>query len=151
MNFFNMKRIIVSGGFDPIHIGHVRMITECSKLAEYVIVVINNDNWLNKKKGFAFMPQIERKEILESIKGVNEVILTNHEPNDEDRSVCETLKLIKNKYPSDHIIFANGGDRGANNIPEYVFCEQNKIELVFNVGGEKIQSSSDLTKKVKKP
>jgi len=144
-----MKRIIVSGGFDPVHVGHVRMIKECVKLADYVIVVINNDNWLNKKKGYAFMPELERKEIIEALSGVNEVILTSHKPNDEDRSVCNALKQIKEKYPNDKIIFANGGDRGANNIPEYVYCEENGIGLEFNVGGAKVQSSSELAKKVR--
>lgn len=134
------KKVAVSGGFDPIHIGHVRMIREASKLGD-VIVILNSDRFLVNKKGFAFMPYEERREILESIVGVMEVV----ECIDEDQSVCKTLEMLK---PD---IFANGGDRrNEEEIPEDKTCEKCDIEMVFNVGsGGKIQSSSELVKKVR--
>lgn len=132
--------VAVSGGFDPLHIGHIRYIQEASKLGDSLAVILNNDNWLKKKKGFVFMPQEERREILEAIRGVDRVIVTEHGPDSEDRSVCEALKKIK---PD---IFANGGDRLADDIPETILCREMGIKMVFNVGrGGKVQSSSRLT------
>jgi D-beta-D-heptose 7-phosphate kinase/D-beta-D-heptose 1-phosphate adenosyltransferase len=132
------KIIAVSGGFDPIHIGHVRLFKEAKKQGDKLYVILNNDNWLAKKKGKAFMTENERKEILLNLESVDEVILTNHPENPADMSVCEELKILKPH------IFANGGDRKANNIPEYKLCEKLGIEMVFNVGGEKVRSSSEL-------
>jgi len=145
-----MKRIIVSGGFDPIHYGHVRLIHDARLNADYVILILNNDNWLKKKKGFNFMPENERKEILEALRDVSEVIITKHIPDSKDPSVCNELKELKSKYPDDELIFANGGDRKADNIPEYTLCDELGIQMLFNIGGEKLQSSSDLVKKAKK-
>ena len=129
------KTVAVSGGFDPIHVGHVRMIREASKLGK-VIVILNNDDFLMRKKGFVFMPLEERKELLENIKGVESVFVSI----DEDDSVNKSLEAVK---PD---IFANGGDRKAENeIRESEVCKRLGIELVFNVGGGKVQSSSWLT------
>jgi len=139
-NFKSNKTVVVSGGFDPIHIGHIRMIQEAAKLGD-VAVLVNNDNWLMKKKGFVFMPEVERLEIVEAIKGVYMAIPTKHPANPKDMSVCEELRLMK---PD---VFANGGDRKADNIPEYKLCEELGIEMIFNVGGSKIQSSSELVAK----
>lgn len=131
------KIIAVSGGFDPIHIGHVRMIREAAALGDELVVILNNDNWLMKKKGFVFMPQDQRKEIIEAIAGVHRVVLTNHESDCTDMSVCEALKDVQPH------VFANGGDRFADNIPEAVLARELGMELVFNVGqGGKVQSSS---------
>lgn len=132
------RRVVaVSGGFDPIHIGHVRYIQEAAKLGDELVVIINNDHWLRAKKGYAFMPQRERKEVIESIRGVSRVVLTKHRPGDTDRSVCKTLRLLRPH------VFANGGDRNGGNIPEYALCEELGIEMAFNVGrGGKVQSSS---------
>lgn len=130
------KIVTVSGGFDPVHIGHVRMIREASKLGK-LIVILNNDAFLMRKKGFVFMPLEERKELLENIKGVDSVFVAI----DEDDSVCKSLEKIK---PD---IFANGGDRkAANEIREADVCRKLGIEMVFNVGGGKVQSSSWLTR-----
>ena len=129
--------VAVSGGFDPLHIGHTRLFREAKNLGNELVVILNNDNWLKKKKGFIFISQKERKEIIESIKWVDRVILTKHGLHPEDMSVCAELKKIK---PN---IFANGGDRTRKNIPEVAICNKINCKTVFNVGvGGKIQSSS---------
>lgn len=136
--------VAVSGGFDPVHIGHVRMFQEAKKLGDKLVVIVNNDNWLKLKKGFNFMPEDERKEIIEALDGVDEVMLTFHEPGTTDMSVCKELEHLK---PD---IFANGGDRKEDNIPEYELCNRLGIKMAFNVGhGGKVQSSSDLVKRAK--
>ena len=142
--FKKEKIVAVSGGFDPLHIGHVRLMQEAKKLGSKLYVILNNDNWLNKKKGYAFMSQDERAEIIKALGCVDGVIITNHQPNDEDRSVCRELAEL---HPD---IFANGGDRMADNVPEAMLCKELGIEMVDNVGaGGKIQSSSDLVKRFK--
>lgn len=135
----NKKTICLSGGMDPIHIGHVRMILDAAKYGD-VVVILNSDDWLLRKKGYCFMPWEERKEILLSIRGVKEVSSVN----DDDGTVCEALKRIKPDY------FGNGGDRKQNNTPEGSLCNDLGIEMIWNLGGEKIQSSSDLVKNSKK-
>lgn len=136
------KIVAVSGGFDPVHIGHVRMFNEAKKLGDYLVVILNNDNWLKKKKGYAFMSEVERKEIIESFASVDEVVLTSHDESPIDMSVCRELELIKPH------VFANGGDRHAGNIPEYSLCEKMNCEMHFNIGeGGKVQSSSWLVEK----
>ena len=133
------KIVAVSGGFDPIHIGHVRMIQDARKLGN-VIVFLNTDEWLKRKKGYSFMTWSERAEILLSIKGVKEV----YSAMDDDDTVCEALKFYK---PD---IFANGGDRKRGKVPEYQVCEDIGIEMAFGIGGDdKPQSSSWLVDKVK--
>jgi len=137
--------VAVSGGFDPVHIGHVRMFNEAKKLGDKLIVILNNDNWLKKKKGYSFMPEKERKEVIENFRAVDQVVITGHKPNDSDVSVCTELRKIK---PT---IFANGGDRKADNIPEYRVCDELGIKMGFNIGrGGKVQSSSWLIEKANK-
>lgn len=143
------KVVAVSGGFDPIHIGHVRMIQEAKKLGDELVVIINNDHWLRDKKGLPFMPEHERREIIEAIKGVDRVVLTDHTPGEyfTDRSVCRTLRKIKPH------VFANGGDRKPDGdpVPEVTLCEKLGIEMIYNVGrGGKVQSSSWLIEKAAK-
>lgn len=140
------KVVMVSGGFDPVHIGHVRMFEEAKKLGDELVVVINNDNWLHFKKGFAFMHQDDRKEIIESFRSVDRVILTSHESGTDDITVCRELELVKPH------IFANGGDRKENiPVPEYEACARLGIQMVFNVGhGGKVRSSSELVKQATK-
>jgi cytidyltransferase-like protein len=131
--------VVTSGGFDPLHIGHVRLIQEARKLGDRLVVLLNNDNWLMKKKGFVFMSESERKEILENIKGVDEVVLSSHEPEPEDMSVAPDLsKMIFD-------IFAKGGDRDVGNMPgrETVLSHEKGFKIVYNLGdGGKVQSSS---------
>ena len=126
------KIVCVSGGFDPIHIGHVRMIQDAARFGK-VIVIANSDEWLMRKKGYVFMSYNERQEILYAIKGVVDVV----EARDEDNTVCETLKHL-----NPHI-FANGGDRGDRNTPEMAVCKELGIQMVWGMGGnDKPQSSS---------
>ena len=139
----NEKIVAVSGGFDPMHIGHIRLFKAAKKLGEKLTVILNNDNWLGKKKGSVLMPEKERKEIIEALRCVDEVVLTGHKENPEDMSICAELKKIK---PD---IFANGGDRKKNNVPEVEICKKLGIKMAWNVGGEKIRSSSELLKKYK--
>ena len=127
------KIVAVSGGVDPLHVGHVRMIQAAAKFGD-VIVICNSDAWLKRKKGYSFMPFDERAEIIRAFKGVKDVI----EADDDDGSVCETLKVLQ---PD---IFANGGDRFNTNTPETQTCKKYDIEMLWGVGGGKIQSSSDL-------
>ncbi|MBI2023704.1 adenylyltransferase/cytidyltransferase family protein [Candidatus Giovannonibacteria bacterium] len=144
LNKVKGKQIVVavSGGFDPLHIGHVRLFREAKKLGHKLVVILNNDNWLMKKKGFVFMPEHERKEVLEAIKGVDEVVLSFHSETPQDMSVCAELKNIRPH------IFANGGDRTEKNIPEIPVCDKINCRMMFSVGqGGKIQSSSWLLQK----
>lgn len=136
--------VAISGGFDPIHVGHVRMIQAAKALGDYLVVIMNNDHWLRAKKGYVFMPQKERKELIKAIAGVDKVVVTSHSKNFKDISVVRELSKIKPH------IFANGGDRKLDNIPEVALCKKFNIKMVFNVGkGGKIQSSSWLVKKAK--
>lgn len=129
--------VVVSGGWDPLHVGHVRLFQRARKLGDKLIVIINNDNWLKKKKGFVFMSQDERKELIKALTDVDEVVLTSHKSNPKDMSVCIELRKV---HPD---IFANGGDRIKKNIPEVAVCDAIECKMVFNVGsGGKIQSSS---------
>ena len=140
----NKKKIVVatSGGFDPIHIGHIRMFTEARALGDELVVILNNDNWLNRKKGYIFMKEDERKEILEALGIVDQVVLTGHGENPKDMSVCSELKRIRPH------IFANGGDRKKDNVPEVMVCNEMGCKLVFNIGhGGKVQSSSWLAER----
>lgn len=137
----NKKVVVaVSGGMDPIHIGHIRLIQEAKKLGDKLVVILNDDNWLKKKKTHIFMHQKERKEIIESIDGVDKVVITGHPRNPKDMSVVKEILKLK---PD---IFANGGDRkNESDIPEVEACRKVGCKMFFNVGrGGKIQSSSRL-------
>ena len=132
--------VMVSGGFDPVHVGHIRMIRAAAKYGD-VIVIANSDEWLFRKKGFNFMDFAKRAEILDSVKGVIMV----DSVDDSDGTVCEAIKRHKPTY------FANGGDRGRSNTPEQNVCEELGVQLLWGIGGEeKIDSSSDLVAKTRK-
>ncbi len=133
------KKIVVavSGGFDPIHVGHIEMFQKSKDLGDELVVILNNDNWLKKKKGFAFMPEDQRVEVIKALRMVDRVVLTSHPENPEDTSVCKELREIR---PD---IFVNGGDRTKENIPEVAVCEEIGCEMVFGAGPSgKVQSSS---------
>jgi D-beta-D-heptose 7-phosphate kinase/D-beta-D-heptose 1-phosphate adenosyltransferase len=125
--------VCVSGGFDPVHVGHLRLLEEASQYGK-VIVIVNSDAWLMRKKGYIFMPFEERCEILRGMKAVEETTYVE----DTDGTVCEALARIKPTF------FANGGDRKSDNTPEMDVCAVEGIQLLWGVGGGKIQSSSDL-------
>ena len=132
--------VIVSGGFDPVHEGHLKMIEEASRLGE-VIVIVNSDKFLIEKKGFYLQNQSLRSLIMQSLKNVNESIISV----DKDSTVNSSLKKIRDNYPERKMIFANGGDRvDQDHIPESATCKILDIEMLFNVGGTKINSSSDI-------
>src|SRR3989339_860425 len=140
------KVVMVSGGFDPVHIGHVRLFNEAKKLGDELVVVINNDNWLRCKKGYVFMPEHEKKEIIEAFEAVDRVVLSSHKKNTKDISITENIRLLRPH------IFAKGGDRHTGNLPtpEVLVCEEIGCKIINDVGfGGKVQSSSDLVKKVK--
>ena len=140
-----MKIVIVTGGFDPIHSGHISYLNHADHLGDHVVVGLNSDAWLTRKKGRPFMPWQERMTVLDNLHMVGEVI----EFNDDDGSSIDAIRKVREKYPNDEIIFANGGDRTSENIPEQVFDD---VEFVFGVGGEdKKNSSSWILEDWKKP
>ena len=131
--------VMVSGGFDSLHAGHIRMIRHAAQYGD-VIVIANSDSWLWRKKGFVFMEWERRVEILNAIKGV---ILVDS-VDDTDGTVCEAI------YRHEPTFFANGGDRGKSNTPEQSVCEKLGVQLLWGIGGEeKLESSSELAKKVR--
>jgi len=136
-----MKIVINSGYFDPLHIGHLECMELSKPLGNKLVIILNNDNQCSLKKGEPFMPQEERKKIVEAIKYVDEVLISI----DKDKSVCESIKAIAEKYKGDEIIFAKGGDRFSDEIPEAKVCEEYGIKIIDNLG-KKIQSSSNLTR-----
>ena len=140
-----MKLAIVSGGFDPVHVGHVELLQKAREKADSLFVIVNNDAFLERKKGKAFMPLKERIAIMQSFKGVELAL----ESVDEDDTVCETLTWLNAAYKPkfEEILFCNGGDRtNGENTPEHEICLKIGIEPVYGLG-DKIQSSSDLLQK----
>lgn len=130
---------MVSGGFDPVHAGHIRLIRAAAHHGD-VIVVANSDEWLYRKKGFVFMNFGQRAEILNAIKGV----LYVDSVDDSDGTVCEAIERLRPNY------FANGGDRKSGNTPEVNVCNKLEIELLWGVGGDKkMASSSELVENVR--
>ena len=143
-----MKRIVlITGGFDPLHTGHLAYIEAAKSLGDVLVVGVNSDTWLERKKGRAFMPLRERSAILQALKGVDLVI----DFDDQDGSAKDAIRTVRRKYPDDHIIFANGGDRTQTNIPEMDAADDN-IEFQFGVGGShKANSSSWILEEWKAP
>src|SRR5574344_2321564 len=138
-----MKYYIVSGGFDPIHEGHISMIMNAASKCDGVIVLLNSEELLKRKKGKNFHSTLTRKVICSSIKSVIDVI----EFDDSDGSACDGILKVRNKYKDAQLVFANGGDRTKENIPEESICLANNISLEFGVGGDfKANSSSWIIK-----
>ena len=131
-----MKIIIVSGGFDPIHSGHIEYFKAAKKHGDKLVVALNSDQWLENKKGKFFMPFNERKAIIESIGCVDDVIDFE---DDEIGSCIHALEKAKKLFPADQLFFANGGDRNDGNIPE---MSVDGIEFLFSVGGDDKKNSS---------
>ena len=129
-----MKKIAISGYFDPIHVGHIEYINNAKKLGDWLVVIVNNNNQCALKKGKYYMDEKDRVLIVKNIKAVDEVFLSI----DKDKTVCKSLKKIN---PD---VFANGGDRKNYEIPESKVCKENNIQIIDGLG-DKIRSSSDLT------
>ena len=127
-------KIAVSGYFDPIHVGHLEYLKMAKSMGDILVVIVNNNHQCVLKKGKFFMDENDRLEIVKAIKYVDEVVLSV----DQDKTVCKSLELIR---PN---IFANGGDRSTDEVPETSVCKKYKIEMVDGLG-EKIRSSSSLT------
>jgi D-beta-D-heptose 7-phosphate kinase/D-beta-D-heptose 1-phosphate adenosyltransferase len=130
-----MKIVLVTGGFDPIHSGHIDYFNSAKELGDRLVVGLNSDSWLERKKGQAFMPITERVCIIENLKMVDNVILFN----DNDNTAIEAIRNVQMLYPDDQIIFANGGDRTATNIPE---LSVPNVIFKFGVGGNSKKNSS---------
>lgn len=133
-----MKTIVlVTGGFDPVHSGHMAYIEEARELGDILVVGVNSDQWLTRKKGRTFMPLKERSAIMRNIKGVDFVI----DFDDSDGSARRAIWMVRQSYPRDRIIFANGGDRTDANIPEMDVDDAN-LEFRFGIGGAHKRNSS---------
>ena len=130
-----MNIVLVTGGYDPIHSGHIAYFKAAKTLGDMLIVGINSDAWLERKKGRAFMPWQERAAIVGNLSMVDEVI----EFDDADGSARVAIQLVKERYPNDAIIFANGGDRTSYNIPEMT---EKDVIFKFGVGGDDKKNSS---------
>lgn len=129
-----MKKIAISGYFDPLHVGHIEYMKLSKQLGDYLIVIVNSNHQCALKKGTYFMDEADRVAIIKELRFVDEVFLSI----DKDKSVCESIRVVK---PN---VFANGGDRHNYEIPEAAVCKELGIELVEGLG-QKIRSSSDLT------
>ena len=144
------KVILVSGGFAPVHKGHLEMIESASELAEEVWVILNNDFWLRQKKGKSFMKEEEREYIMSRIKGVTKTFVCRPR-NASDQTVCDGIYSAINYYRRNYdgelsMAFGNGGDRGQGNVPEEDYCDGYGIDMVWGLG-DKVQSSSWLLEK----
>jgi len=141
--------VIVTGGFDPLHKGHIAYMKSSKKLGDKLVVGVNSDEWLTRKKGRPFMSLEDRVSIIKELKFVEDVIIFD----DADDSSTHAIWQVRKKYPNDHLIFANGGDRTKDNIPEMVVqLTDNNISFKFGVGGsDKINSSSWILEEWKSP
>ena len=136
------KTAIVSGYFDPLHVGHLEYFKLAKEMADELVVIVNNHEQCMKKKGDEFMDEKDRLEIVYHLDMVDEVILAT----DEDKSVTETIRMIHRFKPMNKLIFCNGGDRqiDQNNIFEFKVCQELEIPMVDGLG-DKIRSSSEYT------
>lgn len=141
---FFMKIGIVSGYFNPIHGGHIHLISGAKKMCDKLIIIVNNDEQQILKKGKIIMNENERVEVVSALRDVAEVFLSI----DTDKTVIESLRSIGKKYPNDELIFCNGGDRNTTEeIPESIACNEYGIKLEFGVGENfKFNSSSNINK-----
>lgn len=137
--------VLVSGGFDPIHSGHIKLIKEASEHGR-VVILLNSDQWLRNKKGVEFLPFKEREIIMSALKNVIDVISCGN----IDETCIDGIKIAIDKYKNSRIKFANGGDRDNKTTPESIFCNKNNVELLWGIGGNnKSNSSSWILKKWK--
>lgn len=132
-----MNIVLVTGGFDPIHSGHIDYMNKAKQLSDLLIVGLNSDEWLARKKGKPFMPYHERECVVRNMKCVDDVMSFD----DSDNSASDAIRKVRALYPNATIVFANGGDRTQENIPE-MNCGVDNVKFVFGVGGENKKNSS---------
>ena len=132
-----MKVVLVTGGFDPLHSGHIAYLKAANELGDKLVVGVNTDAWLTRKKGRPFMPGGERISIIKNLSMVDHCLLFG----DDDDSAIEAINNVRMLYPDAHIVFANGGDRTSKNIPEMNTKDEN-ISFEFGIGGENKANSS---------
>ena len=144
-----MRVVVISGYFNPIHTGHLDYIKAASKLGDKLVVIVNNDEQVKLKGSVPFQDEEERKKIVSNIKGVDHAVISI----DKDTTVCESLRQeyhnYRNDYFFDSMIFCNGGDRKEGGVPEDLLEQELGIRMIYNIGGEKTQSSSNLLKGIK--
>lgn len=138
-----MTVVAVSGGFDPVHPGHLDLFQRARALGDYLVVIVNGDEFLRRKKGYAFMPLEDRRRVLRELRCVDEVVAV-----DDDQTVCATLRMLCSVPSLRPTVFANGGDRASVDSPERQTCEELGIRMVDGLG-EKVRSSSELVARVK--
>lgn len=131
------KVVIVTGGFDPVHSGHISYIHAARELGDYLVVGVNSDEWLTRKKGKPFLPLKERYAIMYAMKGVDHVVKFD----DSDGSAKDAIRQVRRLFPFAEIVFANGGDRTKENIPE-MNTDDGNVRFVFGVGGQQKENSS---------
>ena len=143
-----MRVIVISGFFNPLHIGHIDYISSARNLGDFLIVIVNSDDQVKIKGSVPFMSQDDRLRIIRNINGVDRSVIAI----DKDESVCQTIREEFNRLQNDpffeDMIFANGGDRKEGKVPEDILENELGIRMVYNIGGEKVQSSSELIKKI---
>lgn len=138
-----MKRVIVSGYFNPLHGGHLDMIEAARAMGDYLIVIVNNDQQQILKKGKIILDEMNRSRLISALKAVDEVVLAV----DTNPPVIKTLRELAVKYPDDKLIFANGGDRdGYRTVPETDVCKELDIKMVFGVGSDKVVKRDSSTR-----
>tara|TARA_Y100000817_G_scaffold218449_1_gene172175 strand:+ start:391 stop:843 length:453 start_codon:yes stop_codon:yes gene_type:complete len=142
-----MRVVVISGFFNPLHIGHIDYISAARNLGDFLIVIVNNDEQVETKGSIPFMNEDDRLNIITNIKGVDRAVLAI----DKDSSVCQTIreefKRLQNDPFFEEMIFANGGDRKQGGVPEDILEEELGVRMFYNTGGDKVQSSSELIKK----
>lgn len=145
-----MRVVLVTGGFDPVHSGHIEYFKQARELGDRLVVGLNSDAWLTRKKSKPFMPLSERSAVVSSIRHVDDV-LTDFD--DSDNTSCDAIRKLRTEYPDAEIIFANGGDRGSTNTPEQVLAaEIGNVTFHYGVGGTtKANSSSWILQEWKTP
>jgi cytidyltransferase-like protein len=145
-----MRVIVISGYFNPIHSGHIDYIKSAKQRGDVLVVIVNNDNQVELKGSVPFQNENERFKIVSNIKGVDRTVLSI----DEDSTVCESLRMVYKTYENDpffhQMFFCNGGDRKEGGVPEDILTEELGINMLYNIGGEKVQSSSELIKNAAK-
>ena len=147
--FMNKKKVVITSGFfNPLHVGHLNLMRQSKSLGDFLVVIVNNDKQVKEKGSTSFMSEDERFEIIKDLRYVDEAFLSI----DKDITVAKSLAKIAKKFKGNKLIFAKGGDRNINNIPESEkeVCNTFNIEVISNVGGGKVQSSSWIIKKTVK-